>query len=800
MYVKTTKPERKGRKKNSAHRYHHSSSPALTTTSSQVIIDESRYPPSPQHRYEEMDYRIHRGRDGSDNCIEEPYKFRHQPLPSTSTTSSSFVEVSVQNPTQLFLLMNLHLWAQAMKHLKLHPSDARVWITSSTHTNLPLHLACLMLSSSARGDPPPPPLHFMEALVHAYPDAAAEKNLEGSLPLHLASECIDITSRYMESEGILLLLSKVYPAGLSEKDKEGRVPLQILEERGVSAIGNKIGKSGLIRYMKSQTKIGSRSETRPDQNDDPNDDDNNTLHGFVTPKNMHTVGTPNSAKPPLSDRRPRSANQSPSQYHGYDLLSTPTSNHGYDLISTPANSFHVESSPRTNIPPSYHHKETRDMTNAENNMHMHTSPRPSEYVLLSPRVVPSPHQPHHNNNELEVVRLHMMEAKYLKLQSEFDNLNATHTGTVSELKAQTKKAEESQHKINVLNESEDNRTRLNRKMEEQNNEFEAKISQQMRIHTELKEELNERTKQLQEMRARESSLLQQLLKKLENDEQERLNRDKSTMVTKEKEAAKNILLREVALKAIQAVGLLQKDMKLSAKDNSDIAAQNPSKIGLEQLLEDVDLTSTLSIRVSSQQRNSHLKGNDTLILLRPTIEDARNTQKDVTIKVQNLLQLCKRTTRLIDGIPNIPQHDFDFEETLQALARVMTTNIDLVQSIDTLLDTEENMLSNVASVTKQSLAEMDVIKPNDEGDGNTKALLEVVKVTQKTSKKLESLARTISQLNFSEASLKEEDLKKCVRATDEITKVFKLSLEHLSRDAEKIRGIADAAISAYKKL
>eukprot|EP00985_Skeletonema_marinoi_P003526 scaffold1514_cov140-Skeletonema_marinoi.AAC.2 len=862
MYVNTTTPERR-KKKNAAHQYHHPS-PALKSRQEEVM-DESRYPASPQHRYEEMDYRIQRSiegphRDGSDG--EEQFMTSDQPVPSTQSTTSS-CEVSVQSPTQLFHFMNRHLWAQAMKHLQLHPTDASVWINSSSHRNLPLHLACLMLSSSARGAPPPPPLHFMEALVRAYPDAAAEKNNEGRLPLHLASECIDISSRYLESEGILLLLSKFYPAGLTEKDREGRVPLQILEERGISGFGGKSGKSGIIRYMKSQTKIRRRSEQESDKHHDDNPSEDN-LNGFITPKKMHTAGTSNSDKrTPMSERHSRKVNQSPSTspYRGYDLLSTPTTHHGYDLIATPGNSFHAESSSSrtTNISPA------REMTNAEANRHIHASPRPSEYVLMSPpRMVSSPHSfvsaskstPTHsnnsNNNALEV-RLQMMEAKYAQLQREFDNLNAIHSGTVSELKEQTKRAEERQYRINVLNESEDSRIRvnselnaryaqlqsefdnlnamhsgtvtelreqtkrageyqykievlsesedsrirMNSELKDDNNELEEKLSHQMRNQAELKEELNERTTQLQEMRTRESSLLQQLLKKLDSDE-DRLNQEKSALIAKEKDefAAKNILLREVAVKAIQTVGVLQKNVRLSG---SNTTAQITSQSGLEQLLDAVDL-SPASMKVSSQQRNSQLKASDALKMLQPIIEDAQDMQKDVTNKVQKLLQSCKTTTRLIDGIPNIPQHDFDFEATLQALAEVMSTNISLAQSMDTTLVDVEQMKINVASVTKQSPVENDEIIPCDGGDGNAKALLEVVEVTQKTSKKLESLARTISRLNFNEVNLKEEDMKKSIKAADEITKVFQLSLDHLTKDTTKIRGIADAAINANKKL
>ncbi len=824
-------------------------------------MDESRYPATPQHRYEEMDYRIHRSNedpyslqysDGSDCEEQYSYMIRDQPVASTQSSTSFF-----ENPTQLFQLMNSHRWAQAMKHLQTHPTDASVWMNSSSHRNLPLHLACIMLASSGSGVPPPPPLHFMEALIHAYPDAAAEKNNEGRLPLHLASECMDITSRYLESEGILLLLSKAYPKGLTEKDGEGKVPLQILEERGIVA-GGKMGKSGVIRYMKSLTKVKSKNELESDKQLDDNYSDD-SLTGFVTPKKIHTTRTPKSdnkrnsesRSTPMSARHSRSATQSPSttsSYHGYDLLATPRTNHGYNLISTPANnSFHAETpSSRIKTP------RTRELSDAEDKRNVHASPRPSEYVLMSPpRVSASPHSflsaskrtpPTHGNhgNTLEA-RLHVMEAKFAQLQRDFDNLNTIHTDTVSELNEQTKRADESQYmvdvlkdsgdsrirlnselnaryaqlqsefdslnaihsetvaelreqtkraeenqcKIDELSESEKSQIRLNNELKDSNIELEAKLSHHMRVQAELKEELKEKTTQ-------QSSLLEQLLKKLDNDE-ERVRQEKSALVAKEIDdfSAKNILLREVAVKAIQTVGALQKEMKMS---KSEMIAQLSE---LEQLLEATNL-SPQSIRVTSQQRNSHLKATDALKMLHPIIQDAQEMQKDVTSKVQKLLQSCNTTTRLIDGITNTPQDDFDFEGTLQALAQVMSTNIRVAQSLDTTLVDVEKILISVASNTKQSLVESDVIVPYDGGNDNTKALLEVVEVTRKTSKKLESLAKTISQLNFSDVNLKEEDMKKCIIAADEITRVFQLSLDHLTKDTTKIRAIADAAINAKR--
>lgn len=758
------------------------------------LIDDSRYPTSDAIADETSSIQH---RDGPDN----------QQVTTSPSSSQSIQEVTVQNPTRLFHLMNRHLWAQALQHLKVHPSDARVWVTSSSSSssspsqrNLPLHLACLMLSSG-RGEPPPPPLHFIEALVHAYPDATAESNLEGSLPLHLASESIDFTTRYLESEGILLLLSKTYPAGLTVKDNEGRVPLEILEQRGISAFlgNNKMRKSGIIRYMKSQTKMG-RTETDHERN----------KTDFVTPKKLHrSGGVSNSSKrysegkstPRRIKSQPRIRNESPSHYPGYDLLSTPMDDNGYDLMSTPTTiNFHAQ---RLSSTPPRHSTPLRNR-NADDT---HLSPQPSEYVLLSPQVVvkSSPTVPsqsltmsHRSVNELEV-KLREMEAKYTQLQSEFDSVTSIHSETVSELKAQTKRIEqEHQNKIHeVLNESEKGLIQLNNELEAQkraNMELEDKLSNQLRAHSELKDELNERTKQLNEMRSRESSLLQKLLNKLDIDN-EKTDHNLELAVTMNDEllVEKNILLREVALNAVQTIGLLQRDAELPAKTST-----NHSKHVLSKL-HSIDL----GMSPKPQHQDVHLEAKDSLLMMHPIIEDAQNMQTNITREVQNLLHLCNITESLIAVIPNIPQDDFDFEETLHALESVMNTNIDMVHSLHNMFVAEDKVMSKIASVTKQTPAEINGITPvADESDRSLSALSDVLLITKKTEKKLESLSTTVSQLNFSKVDMmmKEEEINKYLEAADEVTKVFQLSLNNLTADTKKIHGIATDAINANRNL
>lgn len=327
-----------------------------------------------------------------------------------------------------------------------------------------------------------------------------------------------------------------------------------------------------------------------------------------------------------------------------------------------------------------------------------------------------------------------------------------------------------------------------------NMELEDKLSNQLRAHSELKDELNERTKQLNEMRSRESSLLQKLMDKLDSDN-EKTTQNIEPVVSKDDESLveKNILLREVALNAVQTVGLLQRDADLPAKTSTDHSNHVLSKLHSIEL----------GMSPKPQHHDVHLEAKDSLQMMHPIIEDAQNMQNNITREVQKLLHLCNITTSLIAVIPNIPQDDFNFEETLHALESVMNTNIDMVHSLDNLFVAGDKIMRKIALVTKQTPAEINGITPvADESDKSLSALSDVMLISKKTEKKLESLSKTVSQLNFGKVDMmmKEEEIKKYLKAADEVTKVFELSLNNLTADTKKIHGIAKTAINANRKL
>jgi len=182
---------------------------------------------------------------------------------SHSNNNNNNLEVSCDNPTQLFLLMNQQLWDSAIIQLQNNPTEARTWITSRTTdgeckwSHLPLHLACLH-------GPTPAPLQFIEALINTYPHGVQCRNHEDNLPIHLACDCINFNPQFgLQVEGILGMLIQKYPECLNLKDGMGRRPIDILEERGIcdkDKMKQSVGRGlSIIKYIKT---MGKRSRKK----------------------------------------------------------------------------------------------------------------------------------------------------------------------------------------------------------------------------------------------------------------------------------------------------------------------------------------------------------------------------------------------------------------------------------------------------------------------------------------------------------------------------------------------------------
>ncbi|GKY91889.1 hypothetical protein MPSEU_000160500 [Mayamaea pseudoterrestris] len=156
----------------------------------------------------------------------------HLPLVLTRTTSpsrgaasptSSMLECDYDvRPTILYKCIQNKAWQRCIQILNHpdHATQASVWVVrkeSNDKTNgklrwrlLPLHAALIFQA----------PFHVIEALLEAYPEAAAAKDDQGMLPLHLA-----LRNRPVQWVSVEELLA-AYPAGVYVQDRKGRTPLQ----------------------------------------------------------------------------------------------------------------------------------------------------------------------------------------------------------------------------------------------------------------------------------------------------------------------------------------------------------------------------------------------------------------------------------------------------------------------------------------------------------------------------------------------------------------------------------------------
>lgn len=127
--------------------------------------------------------------------------------------------------TVLYELLESSTWERARARCRSHPEEVRTWIVRKDKSLavrwklLPLHAAIIFQS----------PNFLVSALLEQYPAAAARKDDQGMLPLHLAFR------HKQEDEDLLELLLVKYPKAVMIKDRRDRVPLEHGRESKFSA-------------------------------------------------------------------------------------------------------------------------------------------------------------------------------------------------------------------------------------------------------------------------------------------------------------------------------------------------------------------------------------------------------------------------------------------------------------------------------------------------------------------------------------------------------------------------------------
>jgi len=170
------------------------------------------------------------------------------------------------NPTELFRWINYRRWDGAKARAESHPEEVSTWIASKTPSDgktlwrhLPLHLVCMQslnpggTKPSGNSLPSSNPLTQLEELVDTlitvYPEAVAQSDEQGMLPLHLA-----VSNGATERIINLLLLS--HPPAVDAKDKFGRTAMDILHEMPPSQ-GQNLAAKALLRAKDKIERLAS---------------------------------------------------------------------------------------------------------------------------------------------------------------------------------------------------------------------------------------------------------------------------------------------------------------------------------------------------------------------------------------------------------------------------------------------------------------------------------------------------------------------------------------------------------------
>jgi hypothetical protein len=120
------------------------------------------------------------------------------------------------NISHLYSLLESSQWDKVRIRCRTNPKEVRTWIVRRDQKNskvrwklLPLHAAVIFQA----------PTDVVANILNGYPIAAAKKDDQGMLPLHLAF-------RHKQHEETLLeLLLEQYPQGVTIKDRRDRLPL-----------------------------------------------------------------------------------------------------------------------------------------------------------------------------------------------------------------------------------------------------------------------------------------------------------------------------------------------------------------------------------------------------------------------------------------------------------------------------------------------------------------------------------------------------------------------------------------------
>jgi hypothetical protein len=160
--------------------------------------------------------------------------------------------------TSLYELLESSEWEAARIRCRTHPKEVRTWIVRRDGKSnkirwklLPLHAAVIFQA----------PTVVVSSLLDQFPLAAAKRDDQGMLPLHLA-----FRHHQPQDEAVLQVLLEQYPKGVLTKDRRDRYPLDHGKETQFSA-------HLMALYANAHSRCASNSNANNDSNNE-----NKNLH------------------------------------------------------------------------------------------------------------------------------------------------------------------------------------------------------------------------------------------------------------------------------------------------------------------------------------------------------------------------------------------------------------------------------------------------------------------------------------------------------------------------------------------
>jgi hypothetical protein len=147
-----------------------------------------------------------------------------QEIPEDWEQLSLGAHVADTHTTLLFIFLHQREWISALNRVIDHPIEASAWIQRKTNGYvlwrlLPLH-ACIILGA---------PSYLVMEILNAYPPAAHERCMGGSLPVHLAVSRLE---SHPEGERIVNHLVRAFPDCVDIADARGRTAIGIMTKCG----------------------------------------------------------------------------------------------------------------------------------------------------------------------------------------------------------------------------------------------------------------------------------------------------------------------------------------------------------------------------------------------------------------------------------------------------------------------------------------------------------------------------------------------------------------------------------------